>query len=76
MTVEAYDENYGPLSDARLKELGTEDGLVANGLGPDSGGEKVEGRKVPLVKDGLYEQKLSGFSGRGAPTSGKRSRQW
>jgi hypothetical protein len=60
LTVEAYDENYEPLTADDLPQ----GGLVAELLTPDRDGATVQGTKihVPLLRNGICETRFTVYS--------------
>jgi hypothetical protein len=58
LTVEAYDENYEPLSDENLPERG----LVAELTIPGKGGVQATTVTVPMLRSGVFEARIPVFA--------------
>jgi hypothetical protein len=58
LTVEAYDENYEPLSDESLPERGLEGELTI----PASGGAESRTISIPMLRRGVFEARIPVFA--------------
>ncbi|HEY2415837.1 MAG TPA: vWA domain-containing protein [Pirellulaceae bacterium] len=58
LAIEAYDENYEPLSDEKLKDRG----LIAELAVPSATGEQVQKISVPMLRKGLFETRFNVYT--------------